>query len=73
MQITLTEAMKFTEKVLFERKKKESKLKGRDKTKYVYPITLVEYNPQKRLQKKLSKLEKQQHERKESQGNSQDS
>ncbi len=57
MQISMIEALKFTEKTLFERKKKDSKNKALDKTKYVYPITMVEYDPLKKLKKKLAGLE----------------
>ena len=59
MIISKMEAHKFTEKVLFERKKKDSKNKALDKTKYVYPITMVEFDPLKKLKKKLAGLENQ--------------
>ena len=55
MQISMIEALKFTEKVLFERKKKYDKGKH---PKFLYYTTLVEHDPLKKLKKKLAGLEK---------------
>ena len=54
-QITCTEALRYKEKELFRRKKIADRIK---QPKMAFYITFVEYDPQKSLKKKLSKLEK---------------
>jgi hypothetical protein len=54
-QITDIEALRFKEKVLFERKKSNDKTVSQQWLSY---ITLVEYDSLKKLKKKLVKLEK---------------
>lgn len=57
MIISEIEGLRFKEKALFERKKKDSRNKALDKTNYVYPITSVIFDPLKKLKKKLARFE----------------